>query len=42
MNRRKWEKERVKFVKNPFNYLSGILGAKGSMVLQVSKEEVEE
>lgn len=41
-DRRRREKERVKFTKNPFKYLSGLLGVKRSGVLKASKEEVEE
>lgn len=41
-DRRRWEKKRVKFTKNPFKYLSGLLGVKRSGVLKASKEEVEE
>jgi len=41
-DRRRREKERVKFTKNPFKYMSGLLGAKRSGVLKAPKEEVEE
>lgn len=41
-DRRRRETERVKFTKNPFKYVSGLLGVKRSGVLKASKEEIEE
>ncbi len=41
-DRRRREKERVKFTKKTFKYLSGLLGVKRSGVLKAPKEEVEE
>lgn len=41
-DRRRREKESVNFTKNPFKYLSGLLGVKRSGVLKASNEEVEE
>ncbi|KAK0139990.1 hypothetical protein N1851_023097 [Merluccius polli] len=41
-DRKRWTKERVDFTRNPFKYLSKLLGTKRSGELKATKEQMEE